>query len=239
MVSELKAAKPDLNIEIIGINQWDEVSGNPGLTDLITFPWLQDSLITNVWASWQAVKDDLFVVDSLGRQQNRFPIGRYDLIYPTNRENLKQMLLSAAVIHDQGGDSLPDDWVQQYFGATPAGPGEDPDADGRDNCTEYAFGTNPTNPKSALPMQVKLVTTGLRPELLVTFRRRAGSVLDYYLETSIDLVQWTPVTSATATVSAPVNLYDGTGTSEVRVTLKLAPGDPLRWVRVRAVPRRL
>jgi hypothetical protein len=237
MLAELKAAQPDLNIELVGINLSGLESGNEGMTALCTFPWLQDVASNNVWAVWQATKDDLFIVDSLGRQQSLFRIGEHDLTYSTNRQTLYQLLLAAAVIRDSDGDHLPDDWRQKYFGAAAVKPSEDPDGDGRDNFTEYAFGTNPNDPKSALPMQVNVKTTGLQQDLSIVFHRRAGSVLNYYLESSTNLVQWSAITPSVATVSTPRNLFDGTGTSEVRVTLKPAPGDPQRWVRVRAIPR--
>ncbi len=238
MLSELKAAKPDLNIEIVGINRFDQAYGNDGLTALCTFPWLQDMANVDAWTLWKANKDDVFIVDGSGCQQGLFPLSQYDLTNPQNRETLKQMLLAAAVVRDTDGDQLPDDWGQQYFGASAVKPGEDPDGDGRDNFTEYAFGTHPKDPRSATPLRVVLRSVGSQRELSIVFHRRAGSVLDYTIEISTDLVHWTPVDATVATVSAPRNLYDGTGTSEVRVALKLVSGDSRQWVRVRAVPRR-
>jgi len=237
MLSELKAAKPDLNIEIVGINQSSQSASNAEMTKLCTFPWLQDEVSVNAWSLWLASKDNFFIVDSVGRQQALFPLGVYDLTDLQNRETLKKLLLSSAVIKDANGDGLPDDWIQQYMGGATVKPGEDPDNDGRDNFTEYAFGSHPKNSNSSMPIKVSFVSQGSQPVMSIAFNRRAGSVLDYSLETSTDLTHWTPLTATTANVGAPRNLYDGTGTSTVQVALKVAPGDSLRYVRVRAVPR--
>jgi hypothetical protein len=212
-------------------------AGNSLISNVCTFPWLQDVVSVNAWSTWLAAKDNLFIVDSLGRQLSMFPIGVYDLTDLQNRDALKKLLLNAAVIKDSNKDGLPDDWIQQYMGGVTAKPSEDIDGDGRDNFTEYAFGINPKDPESTTPIKVSVGFAGSDRVISIVFYRRAGSVLNYYIETSTDLLNWTTVTSDMANVSAPRNLYDGTGTSEVRATLKATPGDSFRYVRVRAVPR--
>ncbi len=236
MLAELQAAKPDLNVELIGINAYYAASGIPGMVALCNFPWVQDSTTNSVWTAWNAIKDDLFIVDSLGRKVVYFPISSYDLTYPTNREALKQKFLAAAAIRDTDADGVPDDWAQLYLNSATASPNGDPDGDGRNNFTEYAFGTDPRDGNSSLPVRASIESAGGESRLLVVFHRRAGSVLDYYLEASSDLVHWVPISQTAFIIAAPRNLYDGTGTAEVRMALKLAPGDPVQWVRVRAVP---
>ena len=237
-MAELKAAKPDLNIEILGVNLIGTDASNGGITAGLTYPWLQDTALEAVWSRWQCVKDDLVIVDSRNHRVTVFNLGQHDLTAGENREALKQLLLRTAVVVDSDSDHLPDDWELQCLGSTTPAPGEDTDGDGRNNFTEFAFGTNPNDPKSAAPLQPGTITTGLPRLGSITFHRRAGSILDYFIETSSDLEHWTLITAAVATAGPPQNLFNGTGTALVRVTLKPATNDlSCGFIRIRAVPR--
>jgi hypothetical protein len=235
--SELKAEYPDLNIEIIGVNQFDKSDGNTGITKLCTFPWLQDETNVNAWLSWQANKDDFFMVDSTGRLRGLFFLKSNDLSDPKNRETLKKMLLDAAVIKDSNNDGLPDDWIQQFSSDPAIKPNEDLDGDGRDNFTEYAFGTNPAEGNSSIPIKMSLGIVDQQKVVFLVFNRRAGSVLNYYIELSTNLKDWMPVSASIVQVGGSRNLYDGTGTSQVKATLKLSSSEIRQYLRVRAVPR--
>jgi hypothetical protein len=239
-LADLKASQPDLNIEIVGINLAGDEGSIGQITEITTFPWLQDTVQQNVQTRWQCLKDDLVILNSFNTRMTVFNLGLHDLQSPINREALKQMFLQTAAAVDSDGDHLPDDWEQMYFGDLAAKPGEDADHDGRDNFTEFAFGTYPKNPSSSAPFRLGITTTEGRKLESISFLRRAGSILDYFIETSPDLVQWTPINSAVAELSSPRNLFDGTGTSLVQVTLKETTNNwPHDFVRVRAVPRRI
>ena len=174
------------------------------------------------------------ILDSQNHLYSVYNLGQHSLVEPTNREALKQLLLAAATAADTDGDQLPDDWEQKYFGDHSAKPADDPDGDGRDNFTEFAFGTNPKDAASYRPIGVT-IAQGLPT---VTFRRRAGSVLDYFVEVSPDLQKWTATTSSTAKAQPLRNLFEGTGTAEATFTFNASiEDDPVRFVRVRALPR--
>jgi hypothetical protein len=178
------------------------------------------------------------ILDSQNRLYAVYNLATFSLATATNREALKRLFLAAAKAVDTDADNLPDDWEQKYFGALSAKPGDDPDGDGQDNFTEFAFGTNPQDAQSRWSISAAVVAAGSQGFPTVTFRRRAGSILDYFVEVSPDLQHWTAVTSDIALAHPLRNLFDGTGTSEAMYSFSTSIGDqPRRFVRVRAVPR--
>jgi hypothetical protein len=203
-----------------------------------TLPWLQDTIQDGVWTRWNVVYRDFRILDSQNQLYAVYNLTDHDLSDPANRDALKQLLLQAAQSVDSNKDGLPDDWQLQYFGNLSAGPLADPDADGLDNFAEFAFGTNPNDPASALPLRASLSGAGDQQTLTITFRRRAGAILDYFIESSPDLKQWSASAANVLLLQPPRNLFDGTGTSEAAYSLT-SPAiiQPAGFLRVRAVPR--
>jgi hypothetical protein len=78
--------------------------------------------------------------------------------------------------------------------------------------------------------------TNQPPFLNVTFRRRAGAWLDYFIEQSSDLRQWVDNTTALTRVQESRNLFDGTGCLEVTCSIPVSPTQT--FFRLRAAPRR-
>jgi hypothetical protein len=227
-----------LNIEILGVNAILESSGNTNAELRRTLSWLQDTAEQNVWTQWEVAYRDVRILDSQGQLYAVFNLITHDLGRETNRTTLKQYFLAAAKSRDTDADGLPDDWELRYFGNLHAKPGEDPDGDGADNFTEFACGTDPTNPKSYVPIKSGLASKGQQKLLSATFKRRAGAILDYQIETSPDLQQWTP-SPAEILLTRPLrNLFDGTGTSEATYSLSQPIAEqPHRFLRIRAAPR--
>lgn len=160
----------------------------------------------------------------------------HDLANPQNREQLKALFLSAARLVDSDKDGLPDDWEEAQFGDLSAKPNEDTDGDGSDNFSEYAFGTNPRDPKSKASLRVT-ATAGRRDLFTVTFRRRAGAQVKFIVETSTDLNQWASAPTAIRVIEPFRNFFDGTGTGETTIALTAPiPAQSQAYVRVRAVP---
>ena len=236
MLSELKSAKTDLNIEVIGINKTGYDVFNPLIFSSSNLPWLQDNPVDEVWSHWQVTWRDVFILDSENRVYAVYNLTEHNLAIPENRQELKQLFLQAATVSDSDQDGLPDDWELRYLGNLSAKANEDPDGDGVDNFTEFLFGTDPANSKSHSALQSELVSQGQERYLSMTFRRRAGSMFDYSIETSTDLRKWTPASNVVS--QPPRNLFDGTGTSEVRASFtNPANNPPQGFVRARAVPR--
>ncbi|MCL5097141.1 MAG: hypothetical protein M1608_06375 [Candidatus Omnitrophica bacterium] len=70
----------------------------------------------------------------------------------TNENIMNPWVTTVTIIDDEDSDSdgLPDAWEVQHFGSTTAYDGTvDPDGDSNNNATEYADGTDPTDPASA------------------------------------------------------------------------------------------
>jgi len=228
-----------LNIEILGVNREDQEPFNYSITAPRSLPWLQDTSMDQVWQRWQVSYRDVWILDSQNRLFAVFNLTENDLADAENRERLKRIFLSAASVADPDADQLPDDWEQRFLGGAGAMPSEDPDADGASNFAEFAFGTDPKNSRSGSLVRTTLSSSAGQTFLSLTFRRRAGSILDYIVETSPDLEHWTASTAEVAVKKQPRNLYDGTGTSEVTYGLVNPVSQRQhQFVRVRAVPRK-
>jgi hypothetical protein len=178
------------------------------------------------------------ILDAQNRLVAVYNLTTYDLSVARNRETLKQLFLSAARFIDTDGDGLLDDWEILNFGNLSAGPDDDPDGDGQDNFTEYAFGTNPKDANSRTSFRPSLSGTGSNQTFSVSFRRRAGSCIEYFLEGSMDLSQWSASTGTVTMNESFRNLFDGTGTGRATCSLTApVPSQTQNFLRVRATPK--
>ncbi len=234
MLSELRASNPDLNIEILGVNMLNDAVFNPLIVAERKLPWLQETEEANVWYRWGVTWRDVRIVDSQGRLQAVYNLTSHDLTDEQNRATLKQLFLNAAKIVDSDGDHLPDDWELKYFGNFFATAEPDSDHDGYNNFTEYAFGTNPTDPNSRPLITPKIVSGVQSPLLNLTLRRRAGAFLDYSIDASPGLQEWS-AKSALVPAQEPRNLFDGSGTMEAVYSVPV--GAPEMYLRLRVFSR--
>lgn len=222
---------PALNIEILGINKVDQGAANGLITSVHKLPWLQPTAEENVEVRWQATYRDVRILDSRNHLRAVFNLDAHNLADDENRTELKRLLLGAAAISDSDRDQLPDDWEIQYFGNLSATALADPDQDGANNFAEFALGTDPTRADST--RFVATFASAPANAFQLRFRRRAGSVLDYFIEASPDLSTWTRTTAA----EAPRILFDGTGTAEVSLSINSPAGAVAHgFFRVRALP---
>ncbi|MBI2927068.1 MAG: hypothetical protein HYY24_15340 [Verrucomicrobia bacterium] len=234
--AELRTANPDFNIELLGVN-WDpQPSFNAQMTSGRTLPWLQDTLAVPVKTSWGATYRDVRILDAQNRLQGVFNLTDNDLASEANRTTLKQLLLAAAKAADADNDRLPDDWELKHFGNLAAKAAEDFDHDGHDNFSELAFGMDPTKAESHAVIFPQMSLVASQRVMRVSFRRCAGSLLDYSLEASSDLFPWSAGTVRVTEVGLARNLFDGSGTVEVLYEMPASTA-PQGFLRVRAVPR--
>jgi len=93
--------------------------------------------------------------------------------------------------HNYAADGIPDSWQAGYFGPdNPAGvAGADPDADGQDNLLEYLAGAVPNNPLSLF--EISIAEAGPSRKNIAFSPAADGRT--YLLESSADLIGWTPV----------------------------------------------
>jgi hypothetical protein len=236
MQQELRAANPDLNVELLGINRVGNEAFNPLVTAANVLPWLQDTVEQNVWTRWDVTYRDVRVLDGANRVRSVFNLTVNSLGDPQHYATLKQLLLDAAKLTDRDADRLPDDWEQRYLSSLSAGADDDPDGDGYGNFLEFAFGTDPTSAEARPALRQGVVGSGQDRSLAVVLQRRAGGMLDYLVEVSSDLVHWTAISAQLAVVQPPRILYDGTGTAEAAYTLNTTV-QPQGFLRVRATLR--
>jgi hypothetical protein len=227
-----------VNVEILGVNWNASAADNDLITSLTRLPWLQDTLTNSVWDLWQVTYRDVRILDSQNHLFAVYNLTQHDLASAANRATLRQLFLDAARFVDTDGDGLRDDWEMLNFGNLSATPEGDADGDGQNNFTEYAFGTNPKDARSKTSFQSALSGTGSARSFRVAFGRRAGAAVDYLIESSSDLQQWSAVPGTIDTIEPFRNLFDGTGTGITVLGLS-APNDlpGPAFLRVRAVPR--
>lgn len=129
---------------------------------------------------------------------------------------------------------MPDDWELRHFSDLTATAIADRDRDGFDNLTELAFGTLPTN-ASSFPALKPAYSLNAKGEKLLSlqFRRHSGGLLNYQIDSSLDLTDWAP---SRIPIPPPKNLFDGTGAAHSQLTFTL-PSAPQSFYRVRALPR--
>jgi hypothetical protein len=112
------------------------------------------------------------------------------------------------------------------------GPAADPDGDGLDNFTEYAFGRNPLV-RDNLPLTTgEIIDEATQKYLAVTFTRRHNALdLNYTAETNSDLrTPWTPTVHQ---VGAAIGLGGGLEQITLRDTDPASPR--ARFIRVRVI----
>jgi hypothetical protein len=100
--NELDVNYPELDIQILGLNEVGHESGNPLAIADRDLPWLQDldsngDDLSDVWYnSWNITYRDVVVVDANNVEVGRFNVTQNDLAIEENYNTLRQMLLDAA-----------------------------------------------------------------------------------------------------------------------------------------------
>jgi hypothetical protein len=136
-------------------------------------------------------------------------------------------------------------WLQKYFPVGQFVDGSaDLDGDGITNKFEYAFAFSPigANPANSVT-QASAAYSGENIIFTITFRRDPRATeLTYILETSTDLVNWTPlvqsVGGAAPTGAGFVSEANAPGAAPVKVVTgrETVPGTANRYARVRVLP---
>lgn len=187
-------------------------------------PWLQDTATDRVWASWGIAYRDVLILDAFNRPVGKDNLTGHDLGVKANYDNLKKMLLNAAIPSDSDRDGLPDDWERFWFDSLAPLPTGDEDNDGFNNGVEFAFSTNPKDSSVFPRLQPFIARPSGKPALATTFRRFAGGTVDFVVETSPDLSNWTANPTQILLSGSPKPLYDGMAGVEVRFQQTAAAG---------------
>lgn len=105
MQEELDQTRPDLEIELLGINE--KGYGGDSITSLVDLPWMKDddvvsiandtgSVLTTVQTGWGANFRDVVIVGEHNEHVTTFNLTTYDLRTAANYDLLMQLLIDVA-----------------------------------------------------------------------------------------------------------------------------------------------
>ena len=103
MQYELDLGYPDLDFQILGVNEFGHESGNDLVTPGTDLPWLQDADVdldgsSDVWTSWDVDYRDVVILDATNTKVGVFNLTSHGLQEPDNYNSLRNMLVEAAVV---------------------------------------------------------------------------------------------------------------------------------------------
>ena len=101
MQTDLDTNYPALDINLLGVNSYDQQSGNTSATTGRDIPWLQDvdsngNGISDLWTSWEVTPRDVVILDGANQKVGTYNLTVYDLEVTANYNTLRQMLIDAA-----------------------------------------------------------------------------------------------------------------------------------------------
>jgi hypothetical protein len=96
MQNELDAAGLPTQVQILGLNAIGHESGNAAICMNRDLPWLQDVLDQSVWASWNVVWRDVWILDTENMPVAVYNLSEHSLADSANYAELKQMLEDVA-----------------------------------------------------------------------------------------------------------------------------------------------
>lgn len=101
MQNDLAAAHPELAIQILGVNHFGFEEDNDLMTDGVDIPWLQDVEDeeggSEAWLRWGVTLRDVILLDAENQVVGTYNLTEHDLEYPPYYEELRQMLIDAAI----------------------------------------------------------------------------------------------------------------------------------------------
>jgi hypothetical protein len=96
MQGELRVERPDLSIELHGVNAAGHESGNAQVCSGRNIPWLQDDAASNAYALWAVTYRDCVILDEANHVHDVYNLTQHDLNLTANYNELKAMLIAAA-----------------------------------------------------------------------------------------------------------------------------------------------
>ena len=150
MQSNLDTLYPELDIEILGVNEYGFESGNgliPGPTAGVSIPWIQDvddngDGNSDAWTDWQVTYRDVVILDEQNVPTAVYNLTTNGLNIPANYAELFQLFVNIALPPDANFDDDMDidgiDFLtwQNGYGMTSGVSNQDGDADGNGNVTD-------------------------------------------------------------------------------------------------------
>ena len=96
MEQQLETERPDLAIQLLGVNQTGYEAGNDAMVDGRDLPFLQDNVKVNVWQKWNVLYRDVVILDGDNLHVESYNLTLFPLSDPANFAELKQKLIDAA-----------------------------------------------------------------------------------------------------------------------------------------------
>jgi hypothetical protein len=121
---------PDLDIQILGINEWADAVGNDQATEGRQIPWLQDvdqdqNGTSDVRQSWGLNYRDVAILDSSNILVDKYNLTNNDLGSPrTEPPSGNYLTLRTKLIDAAEADSLPDSWTNPQMALDVSNDGE-------------------------------------------------------------------------------------------------------------------
>ncbi|MCA9218428.1 MAG: hypothetical protein KDB27_35405, partial [Planctomycetales bacterium] len=109
---DLRESEPNLQIEILGVNDFAESAGNPSMTEGRDIPLLQDidsdgdRLSDNWLNTWDFVYRDVVIVDANNIAVDTYNLTLHSLEEPDSYQTLRQMLIDVAIGAIDANDDL-------------------------------------------------------------------------------------------------------------------------------------
>jgi hypothetical protein len=142
MQDDLDADYPELDIQILGVNEVGREADNDLIAKGRDIPWLQDvdddhDGWSDVWTAWDVIYRDVVILDGENVKVGAFNLSTYNLQVPANYDALRQMLVEAASVPgDLDGDGDADVRDHTVFATCLNGPGV---ATPPSTCTQEQF----------------------------------------------------------------------------------------------------
>ena len=96
MQTELASEYPELDIQIVGINEIGFDSGNAEMVVDIELPWLQDDAIEEVWETWNVTYRDVWILDAQNEVSAIYNLSENTLANPSNYADLMDIFVDTA-----------------------------------------------------------------------------------------------------------------------------------------------
>lgn len=96
MQAELRVQRPDLAIELHGINAPGHESGNAQACTGRSLPWLQDTYADDVAGDWAITFRDCVLLDTANKTAHTYNLTTHNLSVPEDYQELKALLIALA-----------------------------------------------------------------------------------------------------------------------------------------------
>lgn len=96
MQAEIDATASPKEMHILGLNEVGHESGNEGMCEGRSLPWLQDTAEQDAWGDWGVTYRDVVILDAQNVPRAVYNLTTYDLADSANYDSLRTLLVQIA-----------------------------------------------------------------------------------------------------------------------------------------------